>query len=363
MITWNSDSERVVKELVDGGLIQELYCFWESEGISEETLVELLGVRPSKHGINFPERLNFDKVEYMHQYAMEATNEGCYPIRIGSFLADSGLQVVRLVYNSKTLIEGLIEALRFETLFTESVALNYRQLNDETIIRFEAVDTAVFGRYYAAIYFGMIVAICKNVLGEKVQAFKATIIEDKYMQRNCIAEFCDFPVSVGSFFELRIPTAFLLLENEQASSDEFKSILIKLSKQQDRTRRLYNSYMELRQVISGYLSNEDLSQQLIANELSISVRKLQRLLQSLGTNYQELLDDCRREVALKMVSSGNEPLHEIAFAIGYREPSAFYKAFKRWLGMTPGEYRNSITYTASEDISLSAVSSKRSDDA
>ncbi len=352
-----------VKELVDGGLIQELYRFWISEGISEETLVELLGVRPSKHGINFPERLNFDKVEYMHQYAMEATDEGCYPIRVGLFLAESELQVIQLVYNSRTLIEGLIEGLRFESLFTESVALNYRQKDDETIIRFEPADSAVFGRYYAAIYFGMIVAICKNVLGDKTEKFSAEIVEDKYMDAQCISKFCEFPVSTGSVFELRIPTALLLLENNKACGDKFKSVLIKLSKQQDRTKKLYGSYMELRQVIIEYLSNDELSQQLIANELAISVRKLQRLLQSLGTNYQELLDDCRREVALKLVTSGNEPLHEIAFAIGYREPSAFYKAFKRWLGMTPGEYRNSISCSSCDEISLKAVSDKRSDDA
>lgn len=352
-----------MKELVDGGLIRELYRFWMSQGISEETLVNLLGIRLSKNGINFPERLNFDKIEYIHQYAMESIDTDCYPVRAGEFLAHSDLQVVRLVFHARNLLEGLVEGLRFESLFTESVAIDYKQDDGFTVVRFDPVDTAVFGRYYAAIYFGMIVAICKEVLNDKISQFTGSVIVDQYMDFDGMKDFCGFNLTSSSAFEVRVPSALLLEANPHADPIGFKNTLVRLSKQQDRTRKLYNSYMELRQVISGYLSDEDLSQQLIANELSISVRKLQRLLQSLGTNYQELLDDCRREVALKLVISGDDPLHEIAFSIGYREPSAFYKAFKRWLGVTPGEYRNSIGKVANGDVSVSAVSNKRDDDA
>ena len=84
-----------------------------------------------------------------------------------------------------------------------------------------------------------------------------------------------------------------------------------------------------------------MSQDHVASQLGISVRNLQRRLRPLGTTYQQLLDEARQELAIKLIAEGDQPLYEIAYLVGYTEPSAFYKAFRRWTGMTPGEFRQS----------------------
>ncbi len=77
----------------------------------------------------------------------------------------------------------------------------------------------------------------------------------------------------------------------------------------------------------------------VACHLGIGSRTLQRRLAELGHSYQSLVDEARREVALKLVSEGRHSLVEVAFLTGFSEQSSFTRAFKRWSGKTPRTYR------------------------
>lgn len=77
----------------------------------------------------------------------------------------------------------------------------------------------------------------------------------------------------------------------------------------------------------------------IAHNLMLSVRQLQRELQAENTSYQELLDETRKELALSQLKIPSTSIHDLAFLLGFSEPSAFHRAFKRWTGKTPRGYR------------------------
>ena len=79
----------------------------------------------------------------------------------------------------------------------------------------------------------------------------------------------------------------------------------------------------------------------VASQLGVGSRTLQRRLADLGHSYQSLVDEARREVALKLVGLGDHSLAEVAFLTGFSEQSAFTRAFKRWSGTTPRHYRKS----------------------
>jgi AraC-like DNA-binding protein len=80
----------------------------------------------------------------------------------------------------------------------------------------------------------------------------------------------------------------------------------------------------------------------VACHLGIGSRTLQRRLAQLGHSYQALVDEARREVALKLVSEGRHSLVEVAFLTGFSEQSSFTRAFKRWSGKTPRTYRGEV---------------------
>jgi AraC-like DNA-binding protein len=78
----------------------------------------------------------------------------------------------------------------------------------------------------------------------------------------------------------------------------------------------------------------------VASHLGIGSRTLQRRLSDLGQSYQALVDEARREVALRLVAEGRQSLIEIAFLTGFAEQSSFTRAFKRWSGKTPRAFRD-----------------------
>ncbi|UVE17930.1 AraC family transcriptional regulator [Pseudomonas sp. LS44] len=77
----------------------------------------------------------------------------------------------------------------------------------------------------------------------------------------------------------------------------------------------------------------------LARNLNLSERTLQRRLADEGSSYQQLLSDTRRQLAERHLRDGQLPAAEIAVLLGYSEPSVFFRAFRHWTGLTPGEYR------------------------
>jgi AraC-like DNA-binding protein len=77
----------------------------------------------------------------------------------------------------------------------------------------------------------------------------------------------------------------------------------------------------------------------IAQQLRMSARTLSRRLEREGTNFSDLLDGLRLELALRYVGGHDIALGEIAFRLGFSHVEAFYRAFRRWTGQTPLTYR------------------------
>jgi len=96
---------------------------------------------------------------------------------------------------------------------------------------------------------------------------------------------------------------------------------------------------QARQVLCRLLPQGEPRRELIAQALHLSQRTLQRRLQEEGTSYQQLLDDTRRELAQQYLGQLNLTLLEVAYLLGFADPSNFFRAFRRWFESTPGEYR------------------------
>ncbi|MBG6501354.1 AraC family transcriptional regulator [Pseudomonas aeruginosa] len=76
-----------------------------------------------------------------------------------------------------------------------------------------------------------------------------------------------------------------------------------------------------------------------ARELHTSGRSLRRHLSSRGTTYQQVLDDVRKRLALQYLTTTQLPLYEIALLLGFNDSSNFRRAFRKWTGKLPSDYR------------------------
>ncbi|MBK3881070.1 helix-turn-helix domain-containing protein [Pseudomonas stutzeri] len=94
-----------------------------------------------------------------------------------------------------------------------------------------------------------------------------------------------------------------------------------------------------RQILCRLLPQGEPRREVVAQALCLSERTLQRRLQEEGSSFQQLLDDTRRDLAVQHLAQPDLAPLEIAYLLGFADPSNFYRAFKRWFGVTPGEYR------------------------
>jgi len=73
--------------------------------------------------------------------------------------------------------------------------------------------------------------------------------------------------------------------------------------------------------------------------LNMSARTLRRRLDKEGTSYQRIKDAARRDVAIDLLTNPELTVSDVAELVGFSDPSAFHRSFKRWTGLSPGEYR------------------------
>ena len=99
---------------------------------------------------------------------------------------------------------------------------------------------------------------------------------------------------------------------------------------------------QMRRVVGNDLSRDFPSVVDMSDYLHMSVRTLRRRLKEVGTTYQEFKDQTRCDAATRLLSRPELKVNAVAALLGFDEPSAFHRSFKKWTGFTPGEYRQSL---------------------
>ncbi len=95
-------------------------------------------------------------------------------------------------------------------------------------------------------------------------------------------------------------------------------------------------------LIAQSLKEGEPAQERIASELNLSLRQLQRKLRQDNTSFREILETTRRQLAERYLQDPHYSLGEIAWLLGFGESSSFLRAFKRWHGVSPRQWRESV---------------------
>ena len=78
-------------------------------------------------------------------------------------------------------------------------------------------------------------------------------------------------------------------------------------------------------------------------------RTLQRRLKEEGSSFQELLDHTRRELARSYLADSRRALGQVADSLGFADQSNFFRACRRWFGVSPGQYRDALPPSPRKD--------------
>lgn len=244
-----------------------------------------------------------------------------------------------LFLSSPTFGDGLRRALNYQRLLSDAVQATLGQDERGFYLRHSTLGAAVRHLVEA-----VMVGVVKFFRYVTEDGFKPLLIEFEHANGAAQAEYervFGSPVRFGCtenriYFHpgvLEIPSLHaepeLLKLHEQVASEH----VAKLEKQDfiSGVNRLIGELLE-----SGHADLET-----VAERLGIKPRSLRTKLTEAGTNFNQLLADYRCNLAKRLLAKTEESIDEIVYLTGFSEPSTFYRAFKRWVGLTPIEYRKS----------------------
>lgn len=198
---------------------------------------------------------------------------------------------------------------------------------------------APVGPVLADFILSIVMSMCRMNLGTPLHPVEVTLRRPEPGNPAPWRDFfgCDirFGASEDSFLLDRSTVEKALPSSNQELAATFDLILNEqlaaLTKTDLRTRC---KVLLLQQLTSG-----EPSEAVLARQLQMSSRTLQRKLADIGLTYNRLLDETRHDLAVKYLDDPQRSVTEITFLLGFSEHSAFTRAFKRWSGKAPTSYR------------------------
>ncbi|MEH6636292.1 MAG: AraC family transcriptional regulator [Halioglobus sp.] len=98
----------------------------------------------------------------------------------------------------------------------------------------------------------------------------------------------------------------------------------------------------VKQIIIQTLSSGNCSKQRVASEMAMSPSALQQKLAQLDSSFQDLINQVRQSLALAYMEQARVSITEMSFMLGFSDTSSFTRAFRRWTGKSPRDYRRDL---------------------
>lgn len=239
-----------------------------------------------------------------------------------------------LVWLSGTVRDALERAAKFYLVVTRRTTLHLEDTPPISTLRMRPVARTVKrGRILTELPFASLALRAREATGGRF-ALRAVRFVHRGEASEAYAHVFGVPVQFGAAHD-EIEMATAQLDLPLASHDPIVSAALEAKAAQLTAGGAARSVFveKVRRAIAENLSRSP-SPTAIATALGISTRTLRRHLEQEGLSLRTTLDDVRRERAAALLAAGTS-VKEIAFALGFSEPSAFSRAYKRWTGVAP----------------------------
>ncbi|MBB1519954.1 AraC family transcriptional regulator [Aquipseudomonas guryensis] len=309
-------------------------------GVPRDQLLFAAGIAPQVLQ-NPAGRLSFLDFRQLANAALLAADDPALGLLLGQRLNASAHGILGYaLLSSATLEKALHFALKYYRVLGLSFDLELIEHADRLELRAsESIPLGALSRFAAEGLLASLYSIAQFLLGETPQgvalgfSYPAPNYADRYRDVFGVAASFEQP-----WHWLSLPRAYLdrpmALANPatmQMCEQQCEALLATLDVQDgllSRVRRLLLAR-------PGEFPDLDSA----ARALHISGRSLRRHLAGSGTSYQQILDEVRKRLALQYLSTTHLPLYEIAALLGFSDPSNFRRAFRKWTGRQPNDYR------------------------
>ncbi len=332
---------------IAAGFVRGLLELAVSKGASRVALLERCGIDPTALQ-DQDNRLPFAQYVALMRVGKELTGDPALALHFGEEFDMADLSIIGLIgHASETIAEAMVQVNRFQRLGADidlDVSVpRFEILRDEAgLWMVDHCKTPADFPEFTESFFARVVCGARRSTGLTVPrsihvTYAAPSYRDEY----------DRIFQVPVFFEsdrnaLLVDDKWLNYKNPMASryafgvlSERAEALLKKLEASTTTRGRVESLLMPM-------LHTGDVSMDTVAGKLGLSRQTLHRRLKEEGTTFEKVLDELRHKMAVNYLSGKKVSVNEAAYLVGFSEPAAFSRAFKRWTGSSPSTMRGSM---------------------
>jgi AraC-like DNA-binding protein len=311
----------------------------EAQGIDSKALLDQADI-PHESSWDFSKRIETRKYTKLLQLACEATNDPCFVLKAVVYMHPASFHSLGYaLFASSTLYDFCLRLVRFFRLLSDNALHHLSEEQDGYKLAIEILNPKLSFESQDG-WTACIIHMCRTIyrpdfspLCIELSRPEAPRTIDPY------TKFFRCPVSFGhkeiaiyfSKEDMMIPLPAGNTELTRRNDEIAMEHLARLDRQ-DIIRQVESKIIEL-------LPTGNCSKDRIASMLNISTRNLHYKLEQKNTSYQQLLEELRSTLGQQYIKQRDMPINEITFMLGFSDTSNFARAFRRWTGTSPTQYR------------------------
>lgn len=328
---------------IAAGIVRGFIDLAVAKGASRKALLERSRIGPAEVREQ-DTRIPLAKYAALMQAGREMTGDPALALHYGEAVKMEEISIVGLIGRaSETFAEGFAQLNRYAKLALDVHGPEIDRFvltrSGEQLWMIDTRPNANDFPHLTESIFARIVCTSRRMFGEShlVKAVHVTHSAPEY--RAEYNRVFRLPVAFESDKNaLLINEAMLAWKNPHASRYVFgilsahaEELLIRLERSKSITGRVQTVLMPI-------LHTGNANMLTIATKLGISRQTLFRRLREEGSTFGKLLDELRHAMALNYLRGGKASVNETAYLVGFSDPAAFSRAFKRWTGHSPGTF-------------------------
>jgi len=308
-------------------------------GLSPQDLLRQVGLdaavlADSEH------RLPISAVCQLLETAAEKAGCATFGLQMADTRQPFDFGMVELVLSHKrTLREVLLAAVQYRHLLNEALAIHVESGGDKVVVREEIMAPAgISTRQATELAVGLLSRSCVGLLGEHWKPWSVNFTHPAPQDRRFHRQFFGCPVEFDSDFDgLACAAADLDRPNPNADPE-----LVKYAESLAQPLNVSGPesiVLDVRKTIHLLLPIERATVEEVALYLHVSVRTMQRQLEAAGTNFSNLVDDVRQELAVRYLTNVRYSIGRVSTLLGYSRQSSFTQWFSLRFGTPPRAWR------------------------
>ena len=276
-------------------------------------------------------------IQRLWSLATEVTGDPCFGLDVGASWQPTSFHA--LGYSAlacATLHDAFSYLARYCRVVSNGAGVEVVDLPDRVVVKLTSREPVVDAAAPVQAGLAAIVMMCRSASGGGIAPMGVHFTHREDGTRARLERFFGCPIVFGSSYDGLI----FATRDVDASLPGANAVLLGIN---EHALHLYAARIDSKQVadrvrahVARLLASGDADAARIARAMNVSLRSLQRKLKQEGVTFRDLVDDTRRHLAGQYAKDSTLSTSEIAYLLGFSEPSSFIRAKRRWKGRSRG---------------------------